>query len=119
MKSLARDVVKVHYKDAFFPNIEFDHNSRDRDEIIGRGIKKLLDDSSFLQGPRDAQVCIYFPNEYLPHEHRADRRTSDTVRSPTSSDPFTIMANLIAFLFSSPMHLRLAPGSALQWHVHV
>ena len=56
LKSLARDVVKFHYKDAFDAKIEGCHNSDQRDEAISQNIKKLIDGVFFIQGPKDVEV---------------------------------------------------------------
>jgi hypothetical protein len=60
MKNMARDLIKVHYKEAIFPVIEFDHNSDQETAIIAENVKKLLNESLFLQGPLDTQVSILF-----------------------------------------------------------
>jgi hypothetical protein len=56
MKSMARDVVKFHYKDMFTSDIDGCHNSDQRDEAISENVKRLVEGSLFLQGPLDAQV---------------------------------------------------------------
>ena len=56
MKTMAREIVKFHYKDAFNSGIDGCHNSNQRDEAIAEKVKRIIDESLFLQGPRDAQV---------------------------------------------------------------
>jgi hypothetical protein len=56
MKTMARDIVKFHYRDELSPNIDFCHNSDDRDGIVAQNVKKLLDESLFIQGPPDCNV---------------------------------------------------------------
>jgi hypothetical protein len=56
LKTMAREVVKFYYKDAFNSDIEHCHNSDQRDNAISKKIKKLIDESLFLQGPPDIEV---------------------------------------------------------------
>lgn len=60
MKTLARQVVSFHFKNEFYPMIEEDHNSDQRDDIVAGNVKKLIDESLFLQGPPDINVGISF-----------------------------------------------------------
>ena len=60
MKTLARQIVSFHFKDEFHPMIEEDHNSDQRDNIVARNVKKLIEDSLFLQGPPDINVGFSF-----------------------------------------------------------
>ena len=60
MKTLARQIVSFHFKDEFHPMIEEDHNLDQRDNIVARNVKKLIEDSLFLQGPPDINVGISF-----------------------------------------------------------
>lgn len=56
MKSMGRDVVKIHYRAELYPDIDICHNSNQRDGIIADNVKKLTEGSLFLQGPADVNV---------------------------------------------------------------
>ena len=56
MKSMGREVVKIHYRAALYPVIDYCHNSDQREQIISDNVKKLIEDSLFLQGPPDVNV---------------------------------------------------------------
>lgn len=80
MKVMARELIKVHYKEAICPDIDFCHNSADRNEIISRNVKKLIKGSLFIQGPRDAQVSAsgYIRALTPTCDNRVERKISDT-----------------------------------------
>jgi hypothetical protein len=59
LKTLAREVVKFHYKDTFDSKIDYCHNSNQQDEAISENVKRLIDESLFLQGPRDDEVISF------------------------------------------------------------
>lgn len=65
MKGIARDIVTLHYKNELFPVIEHCHNSNQRDEVVAENVKNLLDESLFLQGPRDNNVSFFIMNDLL------------------------------------------------------
>lgn len=65
MKGMARNVVNLYYKDELDPAIEHNHNSDQRDNIIADNVKKLIDNSLFLQGPLDTNVSIFVMNDRL------------------------------------------------------
>ena len=67
MKNMAHDIVKFHYKEVIFPNIDFCHNSDQSEEIIANNIKNLIHESLFLQGPPDVQVSLPIMAEQ-PHQ---------------------------------------------------
>lgn len=48
MKIMACDIVKFHYKEVIFPDIDFCHNSDQSKEIIANNVKKLIRESLFL-----------------------------------------------------------------------
>lgn len=56
---MARDVVKIHYRDELDPEIEIGHNSDDRVQVIADNVKSLIEDSLFLQGPPDFHVSSF------------------------------------------------------------
>jgi hypothetical protein len=65
MKNMVHDIVKFHYKEAIFPDIDFCHNSDQKEDIIADNVKTLIHQSLFLQGPPDAQVSFPFMAEQL------------------------------------------------------
>jgi hypothetical protein len=50
MKSIARDVVKDHFKDELFPNLDFGHNSEDLLNIVKENVENILNESWFHIG---------------------------------------------------------------------
>jgi hypothetical protein len=62
MKTMGRDLIKFHYK-GLSPEIETCHNSSQREQMIAENVKTLIEDSLFLQGPRDANVYFFFMND--------------------------------------------------------
>ena len=57
MKTTARDVVRLFYKDDLYPDLDFCHNSAQLEELVADNVKKLLKDSRFHIGLKlDAQV---------------------------------------------------------------
>ena len=62
---MAHDIVKIHYKDALEPYINFSHNSDQHDQVIANNVKSLINELIFIQGPPDANVSSLFMNE--PH----------------------------------------------------
>ena len=63
MKTMCRDIVKFHYRAELDPEIEYGHNSNEREQVIVDNIKKLMDDSLFLQGPPDFHVSSFVIND--------------------------------------------------------
>ena len=63
MKTMGHDVIKFHYKEELSPEIEYCHNSSQREQIIAENVKPLIEDSLFLQGPLDANVYFFFLND--------------------------------------------------------
>ena len=63
---MAREVVKFHYKAELDPVIEHCHNSNQREEAIADNVKRLIDESLFLQGPLDRNVSFSFRDDQ-PH----------------------------------------------------
>ena len=91
MKTLARQVVSFHFKNEFYPMIEEDHNSDQRDNIIAGNVKKLIDESLFLQGPPDINVGISFGIISFTYtlKKRAVRKISVILQSSTFSSAST------------------------------
>jgi hypothetical protein len=58
MKTMARPLVWFHFKAELNPVIEEGHNSDQRDGVVAGNVKKLINDSLFLQGPPDANVSF-------------------------------------------------------------
>jgi hypothetical protein len=57
MKTIARDVVNIHYKDQLYPTLDFDHNSSQLEELVADNVNKLIRESTFHVGlKRDANV---------------------------------------------------------------
>lgn len=63
MKAMGRDVIKLHYRAELDPEIEYSHNSNQRRDIIADNVKKLIDESLFLQGPPDIHVNFFLMND--------------------------------------------------------
>ena len=63
MKALCREVIKLHYRDELNPEIQHCHNSSQREEAIADNVKKLVDESLFLQGPLDTNVISFVMND--------------------------------------------------------
>ena len=42
MKTIARDVVQVHYKEELYPVLDFGHNSADLMKIIAENVNELV-----------------------------------------------------------------------------
>ena len=59
MKALGREIVKLHYRAELDPELDFGHNSDERQQVIADNVKKLIDESLFLQGPPDANVSFF------------------------------------------------------------
>jgi hypothetical protein len=121
MKNMAREVVNFHFKDTFNVDIEGGHNSDQRDEAISENVKKVIDESLFLQGPRDAQVSSLFllAASLMLHENRAAPKTLDTLQLLTSLDAFTIMGSPTASRLSFLRHSILFRRLVSPWRVHV
>jgi hypothetical protein len=62
MKTMGRDIIKFHYKE-LSPHLENCHNSSQREQVIAENVKALIEGSSFLQGPPDANVYFFFMND--------------------------------------------------------
>lgn len=62
MKSMGREVVKFHYQAELNPEIEHNHNSDQRYEVIADNVKKLINESLFFQGPLDNHVSFFVMN---------------------------------------------------------
>ena len=61
MKTVGHDVVQIFYKDDIYPQLDFNHNSNQLDELVADNIKKLLQDSHFHVGLQlNEQVCSLF-----------------------------------------------------------
>jgi hypothetical protein len=63
MKTMCRDVIKFHYRAELDPEIEYGHNSNEREQVIANNVKNLIDDSLFLQGPPDFHVSSFVMND--------------------------------------------------------
>ena len=50
MKTMARNVVQIHYKDQISPILDFGHNSSDYEQIIADNVDQLLNESLFHIG---------------------------------------------------------------------
>lgn len=100
MKTLAHEVFKFHYKSALTSDIDDGHNSDQRDQIISDKIKRLTNESLFIQGPLDAQVnpLFFFCNPLMLRENRAVLKTLDMQQLSISSNGFTITGSRIVFL---------------------
>ena len=93
---MAREVFKFHYKDTLNAGIDGCHNSNQRDEAISENVKKLIDNSLFLQGPLDAQVNssgslqVFLAAPLMLHQNRAVRKILDTSQLLILLSAFTI-----------------------------
>lgn len=60
MKTIARDVVQLYYKDELYPTLDFGHNSAQMQRLVTENVDKLLHESRFHMGlTRDANVCAF------------------------------------------------------------
>jgi hypothetical protein len=60
MKTVARDVVQIHYKDEIHPTLDFGHNSSQLEKLVEENVDKLLRDSLFHVGlTRDENVTPF------------------------------------------------------------
>ncbi|KAF8240967.1 hypothetical protein L208DRAFT_1215051, partial [Tricholoma matsutake] len=50
MKTIGHDIVQIFYKDDIYPQLDFNHNSNQLDEVVADNVKKLLKDSRFHVG---------------------------------------------------------------------
>lgn len=61
MKTIARDVVQIHYKDQLNPILDFDHNASQLEKLVAENVRELLEESTFHMGlTRDANVSFPF-----------------------------------------------------------
>ena len=51
LKAMGRKVIKLHYRAYLNPDIDISHNSSQREDAIADNLRKLIDESLFLQGP--------------------------------------------------------------------
>jgi hypothetical protein len=57
MKTIRCDIVQIFYKDDIYPQLDFNHNSDQLDEVVADDVKRLLKDSCFHVGLQlDEQV---------------------------------------------------------------
>lgn len=63
---MGRDIVKSHFRAELSPDIDYDHNSSQREQIISDNVEKLIEGSLFLQGPLDRNVSVFFFINYPP-----------------------------------------------------
>ncbi|KAH9027023.1 hypothetical protein EDB85DRAFT_2148836 [Lactarius pseudohatsudake] len=52
MKTMARDIVKSHFKAELEPSLAFDHNSSEEAQAISDAVRNCLQNSLFLVGPK-------------------------------------------------------------------
>ncbi|KAF8232143.1 hypothetical protein L208DRAFT_1465797 [Tricholoma matsutake] len=72
MKTIGRDIVQIFYKDDIYPQLDFNHNSNQLDEVVADNIKKLLKDSHFhgctnnFSHPAIIDLCkrFYYSGKY-------------------------------------------------------
>lgn len=50
IKTIARDIVQIHYKDQLYLTLNFNHNSSQLEEIVAENMNKLLQKSTFHVG---------------------------------------------------------------------
>jgi hypothetical protein len=59
MKTLAREVVNIHYKDELYPTLDFDLNSSQYEKLIAGNVNRLIRESTFHVGlTRDDNVGV-------------------------------------------------------------
>ena len=63
LKILCREVVKLHFWSELDPEIDYGHNSDEREQVIANNVKRLIDESLFHQGPLDDNVRSFFIND--------------------------------------------------------
>ena len=59
LKAMGREVIKLHYQADLDPDIDISHNSSQREDVIADNLRKLIDESLFLQGPLDPNVSLF------------------------------------------------------------
>jgi hypothetical protein len=59
LKTMGRDIIKIHFQAELNPDIEHCHNSNQRDEAIAGNVKKLIDKIPFPPGATRSQ-CKFF-----------------------------------------------------------
>lgn len=57
---MCREVVMLHYRADLDPEMDYDHNSNQLENVISKNITKLIDQSLFHQGPLDSNVSFLF-----------------------------------------------------------
>ena len=57
---MGREVVQLHYRADLDPEMDYDHNSDEREAAISKNITKLINESLFHQGPLDSNVSFLF-----------------------------------------------------------
>ena len=60
MKTHGHYIVKTYYSNAINPTTEDDMNSNQYECLIGENVTKLLNESLFMLGKCDANVCVIF-----------------------------------------------------------
>ena len=58
IKTEARKIVKTYYRDVLDPTIEDGHGQLEYNDVVARGVEKILGDSSFLHHSQDDQVLL-------------------------------------------------------------
>lgn len=90
MKTIARSIVRQHFRDVFEPELEFGHNSADQIRIVAEAVEGIILDSVITRGPNlDAEVSYCFCASLLTDVSiRAARRTSNIQQFLTFANSF-------------------------------
>ena len=59
LKAMGCEVVKLHYRADLDPDIDISHSSSQREDAIADNLRKLINESLFLQGPLDPNVSLF------------------------------------------------------------
>jgi hypothetical protein len=115
MKYMARDLVKFHFRDALFPEIDFCHNSDQREQIISDNVKKLIAESLFLQGPPDAEVSSLSwtnsPADASQKQGRTDNFGNSVISDLLKKFYYNEKSDCLSVLF--PASFKTCPNACL------
>ena len=60
---MGHKVIKIHYQAELDLEVEIFHNSSQQEDTIADNLKKLIDESLFLQGPLDTNINSFVMNQ--------------------------------------------------------
>ena len=120
MKNVGRDVVQIFYKDDLYPQLDFNHNSDQLNQVVADNVKKLLKGSRFHVGLKPDEQVKFFSWHFFRTTDCLYIRAVPTIFHilPLSNYArgFIIVESTTVFLVSEMVPSR---NLVLQWPLHV